>query len=52
MNYKTHPLSDVQTKNIGEETMIWQFVVILPNAKIGSNCNINFQISYIFLEQE
>ena len=35
-----HPLSDVQSKNIGEGTNIWQFCVVLPNAKIGENCNI------------
>ena len=49
MNYKIHPLSDVQTANIGDETMIWQFVVILPNAKIGSNCNIN---CHVFIEND
>lgn len=36
-----HPLSDVQSKNIGKDTSIWQFVVVLKNAVIGSNCNIN-----------
>lgn len=35
-----HPLSDVQSKNIGDDTNIWQFCVVLPNARIGSNCNI------------
>lgn len=35
-----HPLSDVQSKNIGEGTNIWQFCVVLPNAVIGKNCNI------------
>lgn len=35
-----HPQSDVQTHSIGEGTRIWQYCVILPNAKIGSNCNI------------
>ncbi|MDS4018977.1 MAG: acyltransferase [Candidatus Competibacter sp.] len=35
-----HPMSDVQSQNIGEGTRIWQFVVILPNAKIGRDCNI------------
>lgn len=35
-----HRLSDVQTTDIGNDTSIWQFVVILPKAKIGSNCNI------------
>jgi acetyltransferase-like isoleucine patch superfamily enzyme len=35
-----HHLSDVQSTNIGSGTRIWQFVVILPGAVIGSNCNI------------
>lgn len=35
-----HPLSDVKTLNIGENTNIWQFCVIFPQANIGSNCNI------------
>lgn len=35
-----HPLSDVQTKNIGENTNIWQFCVVLAGARIGNNCNI------------
>ncbi len=39
-----HPLSDVQSTNIGEGTLIWQFCVILKGAKIGSNCNINCQV--------
>lgn len=36
-----HSLSDVQTDKIGNGTQIWQFVVILPGARIGCNCNIN-----------
>lgn len=35
-----HTLSDVQSKNIGEGTNVWQFCVVLPEAKIGKNCNI------------
>lgn len=35
-----HPLSDVQTKNIGSGTRVWQFSVILSKAVIGKNCNI------------
>lgn len=35
-----HALSDVQSKKIGEQTNIWQFCVVLPNAQIGNNCNI------------
>jgi UDP-2-acetamido-3-amino-2,3-dideoxy-glucuronate N-acetyltransferase len=37
---KIHSTSDVQSNNIGADTQIWQFCVVLPNAKIGSNCNI------------
>lgn len=37
---KIHPLSDVQSKDIGEHTSVWQYCVILPKAKIGCNCNI------------
>lgn len=35
-----HSLADVQTKNIGMDTRIWQFSVVLSQAKIGANCNI------------
>lgn len=34
------PLSDIQSKHIGADTNIWQYCVILPDAVIGSNCNI------------
>ena len=35
-----HALSDVQSQAIGAGTRVWQFVVILPGARIGSECNI------------
>lgn len=35
-----HPLSDVQSNNIGEGTRIWQFAVVLKEATIGRDCNI------------
>lgn len=38
-----HKLSDVQSKDIGDNTNIWQFCVVLEGAKIGNNCNINAQ---------
>lgn len=44
-----HPLSDVQCKNIPESTRVWQYCVILPNAKIGENCNI---CSHCLVENE
>jgi acetyltransferase-like isoleucine patch superfamily enzyme len=39
-----HKLSDVQSPNIGEGTKVWQFSVILPEAEIGKNVNINAQV--------
>lgn len=34
-----HPLADCQAP-VPESTNIWQFCVVLPQAKIGENCNI------------
>lgn len=42
-----HKLSDVQSKQIGESTNIWQFCVVLPDAQIGEGCNI---CSHCFIE--
>lgn len=39
-----HALADVQSKDIGENTRIWQFCVVLFGAKIGANCNICAQV--------
>lgn len=44
-----HALADVQSKTIGENTKIWQFCVILPNAVIGNNCTI---CSHCFIEND
>jgi len=44
-----HKLAEVQSKNIGDSTTIWQFCVILPNAVIGSFCNINCNV---FIEND
>ncbi|HBH65520.1 MAG TPA: dTDP-6-deoxy-3,4-keto-hexulose isomerase [Erwinia persicina] len=44
-----HALSDVQTKQIGKGTRIWQFCVVLDGAVIGENCNI---CSHCFIESE
>lgn len=49
MKYKVHPHSEVQSKDIGEGTMIWQYCVVLKGAKIGRNCNINFNV---FIEND
>ncbi|MDC3255847.1 WxcM-like domain-containing protein [bacterium] len=44
-----HPLADVQSRNVGEKTRIWQSVVVLPNARIGNECNI---CSHCFIEND
>lgn len=44
-----HRLADCQSNNIGANTKIWQFVVILQNATIGNNCNI---CSLCFIEND
>lgn len=44
-----HPLADVQSVKIGDNTFIWQFCVILKQAIIGSNCNINCNV---FIEND
>jgi acetyltransferase-like isoleucine patch superfamily enzyme len=37
---RIHPLSDVQSSNIGINSTVWQYSVIFKDATIGSNCNI------------
>jgi acetyltransferase-like isoleucine patch superfamily enzyme len=49
MKYFCHDLSDIQSTKIGEGTTLWQFVVVLPEAEIGKNCNIN---SHVFIEND
>jgi UDP-2-acetamido-3-amino-2,3-dideoxy-glucuronate N-acetyltransferase len=44
LNDMIHPTAEVQTKNIGEGTKIWQYCVILKGAVIGENCNLNFNV--------
>jgi UDP-2-acetamido-3-amino-2,3-dideoxy-glucuronate N-acetyltransferase len=49
MAIKIHPSADVQSAQIGDNTMIWQNCVVLKNAQIGVNCNINFNV---FIEND
>jgi len=44
-----HPLADVSSNLIGEGTSIWQFTIVLENAQIGKNCNIN---AHCFIEND
>ncbi|MDR5903012.1 WxcM-like domain-containing protein [Halomonas icarae] len=40
MSCYIHPLSDVASKNIGRNSRVWQYVVVLAGAKIGCDVNI------------
>lgn len=44
-----HPLADVQSSRIGAGSRIWQYVVVLPDAILGSDCNI---CSHCFIEND
>ena len=49
MNFKIDKSAQVFTENIGDRTNIWQFVVILKQAQIGSDCNI---CSHVLIEND
>lgn len=44
-----HQTSDVLTTTIGNNTTIWQYCVILPDARIGDDCNV---CSHCFIEND
>ena len=44
-----HPASDVQSENIGVDTRVWQYTIILPGAAVGNACNI---CSHCFIEND
>ena len=44
-----HELADVLTESIGAGTKIWQYVVVLPDAVIGADCNV---CSHCFIEND
>lgn len=39
-----HELAFVESENIGKNTDVWQFCVVLKGAYIGSNCNLNCNV--------
>jgi UDP-2-acetamido-3-amino-2,3-dideoxy-glucuronate N-acetyltransferase len=49
MPRKIHEKAEVQSINIGDDTTIWQFCVVLKDAVIGRNCNIN---CHVFIEND
>ena len=44
-----HALSDCLSTNIGKNTNVWQYVVVLSKAVIGDNCNI---CAHSFIEND
>jgi acetyltransferase-like isoleucine patch superfamily enzyme len=48
-DFFVHPLADCQSVCIGPGSHVWQFTVVLPQARIGANCNIN---SHCFIEND
>lgn len=46
---KIHPTAEVHSKNIGDNSFIWQFSIVSPKAQIGSGCNIN---AHCFIEND
>ena len=46
---RIHALADVQSSDIGADTDVWQFTVILKGARIGAACNIN---AHCFIEND
>lgn len=49
MSRRIHPTAEVQTEQIGENTQVWQYSVILKGAKVGADCNIN---CHVFIEND
>lgn len=44
-----HTLANVLANSIGDGTRLWQFVVVLPSARIGADCNI---CSHVLIEND
>jgi UDP-2-acetamido-3-amino-2,3-dideoxy-glucuronate N-acetyltransferase len=49
VNFFIHPNALCEATKIGSETRVWAFAHILPNAEIGSHCNI---CDHVFIEND
>lgn len=49
MSFYTHPQALCESKKIGSNTRVWAFAHILPEAQIGSDCNI---CDHVFIEND
>jgi len=48
-DYFVHPKGLCETTNVGKNTKIWAFAHVLPDAKLGDDCNI---CDYVFIEND
>lgn len=48
-DFYVHPLADVQSMRVGSGTKLWQYVIALPDATIGADCNV---CSHCFIEND
>lgn len=49
MDFFAHSHSLVESKHVGKNTRIWAFVHVLPDARIGADCNI---CDHVFIEND
>lgn len=49
MDYFTHPNALCESTQIGPGTRVWAFAHVLPNARIGGECNI---CDHVFIEND
>lgn len=49
MKIIVHATSEVQSASVGDGTRIWQYCVVLANARIGRDCNI---CAHVFIEND
>lgn len=48
-NYFVHPQALCESEKIGEKTRVWAFAHVLPNAVIGTDCNV---CDHVFIEND
>lgn len=49
MSHFVHPLACCESTNIGAGTRVWAFAHVLPQARIGADCNI---CDHVFIEND
>lgn len=49
MSFYVHPSGICESEHVGDGTRIWAFAHVLPDARLGSDCNIN---DHVFIEND